>query len=225
MITFHHVSKLYPGGITALDCVDFQIDAGEFMLLTGPNGAGKTTVLKLIYLDTRPDEGEIRISFASEPAYHSREGATPARTQWLRRHLGIVFQDFKLLQDRDVFENVALALRVANAPEARIQNRVHEVLSLTNLSHKAGNLPRELSAGEQQRVAIARAVANEPYAVLADEPTGNLDPETSLGILRIFQDINAMGTAVLMATHDYNLIGSLPNRRLHLEHGKVVNPT
>ena len=222
MIAFDYVTRIYPGGGRALDGVHFEIDQSEFVLLTGPNGAGKTTVLKLIYLDELPDEGEVRIAFGAE-SLNTREEPTSARIQRLRRHLGIVFQDFKLLQDRNVFENVALALRVADAPEARLQKRVYEVLSLTGLSHKARSLPHELSSGEQQRVAIARAIANEPYVVLADEPTGNLDPETSREILKIFQNIHAAGTAVLMATHDYDLIAPLPYRRLHLEHGKLTD--
>jgi cell division transport system ATP-binding protein len=222
MIEFDLVTKFYPGGVTALHGAEFRVEPGEFALLTGPNGAGKTTVLKLLYMDERPDEGEIRISLGPDHAYDSGESISHAGVQRLRRRLGVVFQDFKLLPDRNVFENVALALRVVDAPESRVQRRVHEVLALTNLSHKAERLPRELSGGEQQRVAIARAVANEPYLVLADEPTGNLDPQVSLEILRIFQNINASGATILMATHDYDLIAPLPYRRIRLEHGKVL---
>jgi cell division transport system ATP-binding protein len=141
----------------------------------------------------------------------------------LRRRLGIVFQDFKLLPDRNVFENVAFALRVAGYSSKRLKHRVYEVLTLTGISHKAKNMPHQLSGGEQQRVSIARAMANEPYIVLADEPTGNLDPQTSQEIVKIFQNINASGTAVLMATHDYGLINSLPFRRLMLNRGALVN--
>ena len=222
MIDFHHVTKIYSGGHIALDCVNFRLEQSEFVLLTGANGAGKTTVMKLLYLDEHPDEGEIQIAFGEDPAYHSREGATAKRVQGLRRNLGIVFQDFKLLPDRNVFENIALALRVANASEAKVRNRVHEMLELTGLSDKAQRLPQKLSGGEQQRVAIARAMANEPYLLLADEPTGNLDPDTSRDILRIFQNIHAAGTAVLMATHDEPLIRDLPYRRIRLDNGKVI---
>ena len=221
MIEFENVMKKYPSG-PALEGVSFRVDAGEFALLTGPNGAGKSTVLKLAYLEDHPDEGEIRLSLGLDAAYDSGERIAHAKVQWLRRRLGIVFQDFKLLPDRNVFENVALALRVVDAPEPRVQRRVHEVLELTRLSHKARNMPQELSGGEQQRVAIARAVANEPYIVLADEPTGNLDPRTSLEILQILQNINAAGATVLMATHDYDLIAPLPYRRIRLERGRVV---
>jgi cell division transport system ATP-binding protein len=224
MIEFHHVTKRYSGNVTALDAADFRVEPSEFVLLTGPNGAGKSTVLKLLYLDEQPDEGEISMTFGPDQVYNSRERIAPKRVQWLRRHLGVVFQDFKLLPDRDVFENVALALRVSGVPEPRLKERVVEVLALTGLSHRQRSLPHELSGGEQQRVAIARAVANEPYVLLADEPTGNLDPETSQGILRLFQDIHALGATVIMATHDEPLIQNLPYRRIRLERGAVTSP-
>ena len=222
MITFNHVSKIYEKNWKAITDVHFRLDRGEFIFLTGPSGAGKTTILKLIYMDERPDRGEVLISFNKDLTYKSHE--TPAsKVQLLRRRLGIVFQDFKLLPDRNVFENVAFALRVAGESSRRIKQRVFEVLTLTGISHKARNLPHQLSGGEQQRVSIARAMANEPYIVLADEPTGNLDPQTSKEIVKIFQNINASGTAVLMATHDYGLINSLPYRRIMLNRGALVN--
>lgn len=222
MISFIHVGKKYEKSWRALQDVHFRLDRGEFVFLTGPSGAGKTTVLKLIYMDEIPDEGEVLISFNKDLAYRSSV-TTPARIQLLRRRLGIVFQDFKLLPDRNVFENVAFALRIAGYSSKRLKQRVFEVLTLTGISHKAKNLPHQLSGGEQQRVSIARAVANEPYMILADEPTGNLDPTTSREIVKIFQNINASGTAVLMATHDYGLINSLPYRRLMLNRGQLVN--
>ncbi|HLP41021.1 MAG TPA: cell division ATP-binding protein FtsE [Fibrobacteria bacterium] len=222
MISFIHVSKRYEKSWLALSDVHFRLDRGEFVFLTGPSGAGKTTILKLIYMDEIPDEGEVLISFSKDLAYRSSE-TTPARIQLLRRRLGIVFQDFKLLPDRNVFDNVAFALRIAGYPSKRLKQRVFEVLTLTSISHKARNLPHQLSGGEQQRVSIARAMANEPYMILADEPTGNLDPQTSLEIVKIFQNINASGTAVLMATHDYGLINSLPYRRLQLNRGVLMN--
>jgi cell division transport system ATP-binding protein len=215
MISFIHVSKKYEKDWTALD-------RGEFVFLTGPSGAGKTTVLKLIYMDERPDIGEVLISFNKDLAYRSAE-TSMSKIQLLRRRLGIVFQDFKLLPDRNVFENVAFALRVAGYSSKRIKQRTYEVLTMTGISHKAKNLPHQLSGGEQQRVSIARAMANEPYIILADEPTGNLDPQTSAEIVKIFQNINASGTAVLMATHDFSLINSLPYRRLMLNRGALVN--
>lgn len=222
MISFIHVSKSYEKDWKALADVHFRLDRGEFVFLTGPSGAGKTTVLKLIYMDEKPDVGEVLISFNKDLAYRSTE-TSMSKIQLLRRRLGIVFQDFKLLPDRTVFENVAFALRVAGYSNQRLKQRVYEVLTLTGISHKARNLPHQLSGGEQQRVSIARAMANEPYIVLADEPTGNLDPQTSKEIVKIFQNINASGTAVLMATHDYSLINSLPYRRLMLKRGTLVN--
>jgi len=222
MISFIHVSKKYEKDWKALQDVHFRIDRGEFVFLTGPSGAGKTTVLKLIYMDERPDVGEVLISFNKDLAYRSAE-TSMSKIQLLRRRLGIVFQDFKLLPDRNVFENVAFALRVAGYSSKRLKQRVYEVLTLTGISHKAKNLPHQLSGGEQQRVSIARAMANEPYIILADEPTGNLDPQTSREIVKIFQNINASGTAVLMATHDYGLINSLPYRRLTLNRGALIN--
>lgn len=222
MISFSHVSKRYEKDWTALQDVHFRMDRGEFVFLTGPSGAGKTTVLKLIYMDEKPDIGEVMISFNKDLAYRSTE-TSRATIQLLRRRLGIVFQDFKLLADRNIFENVAFALRIAGYSNKRIKARVYEVLTLTGISHKAKNLPHQLSGGEQQRVSIARAMANEPYIILADEPTGNLDPQTSKEIIKIFQNINASGTAVLMATHDYDLINRLPYRRLMLKRGELVN--
>ncbi|MEO6096410.1 MAG: cell division ATP-binding protein FtsE [Fibrobacteria bacterium] len=222
MISFIHVSKKYEKDWTALKDVHFRLDRGEFAFLTGPSGAGKTTVLKLIYMDEKPDIGEVLISFNKDLAYRSAE-TSMSKIQLLRRRLGIVFQDFKLLPDRNVFENVAFALRVAGYSSKRIKQRTYEVLTMTGISHKAKNLPHQLSGGEQQRVSIARAMANEPYVILADEPTGNLDPQTSAEIVKIFQNINASGTAVLMATHDFGLINSLPYRRLMLNRGSLVN--
>jgi cell division transport system ATP-binding protein len=222
MISFIHVSKSYEKDWKALSDVHFRLDRGEFVFLTGPSGAGKTTVLKLIYMDERPDVGEVLISLNKDLAYRSAE-TSMSKIQLLRRRLGIVFQDFKLLPDRTVFENVAFALRVAGYSNQRLKQRVYEVLTLTGISHKARNLPHQLSGGEQQRVSIARAMANEPYVILADEPTGNLDPQTSREIVKIFQNINASGTAVLMATHDYGLINSLPYRRLMLNRGALMN--
>ena len=223
MISFTHVTKMYKGDWKALDDVHFRVDRGEFVFLTGPSGAGKTTVLKLLYLDEKPDRGEVMISFSKDLTYRSNEFTPASKTQSVRRRLGIVFQDFKLLGDRNVFENVALALRIAGLSRQRIKQRVFETLALTGISHKARDLPHQLSGGEQQRVAIARAMANEPYILLADEPTGNLDPTTSLEVVNIFREIHAAGTAVLMATHDYHLMESLPYRRLQLKQGALVN--
>ncbi len=222
LINFSHVSKRYEKDWKALEDIHFRIDRGEFVFLTGPSGAGKTTILKLIYMDERPDAGEVMISFNKDLTYRSTETSL-RHIQLLRRRLGIVFQDFKLLPDRSIFENVAFALRIAGLPSRRIKQRVYEVLTMTGISHKARNLPHQLSGGEQQRVSIARAMANEPYIILADEPTGNLDPQTSKEIVQIFKDINASGTAILMATHDFGLINSLPYRRLTINRGSLLN--
>lgn len=222
MITFDQVTKVYNGGWLALDKASFSIEPGEFVLLTGPSGAGKSTILRLIYMDEAPETGEVRVAFGDGETYSSSKKPSRGRIQKLRRRLGIVFQDFKLLPDRTVFDNVALALRAADVPEARVKQRVYEVLTMVRLSPKARRFPHELSGGEQQRAAIARAMANDPEIVLADEPTGNLDPETSVEILRIFHDIHLAGVAVLMATHDELLTGNLPVRRLCLDRG-VLN--
>jgi cell division transport system ATP-binding protein len=223
MITFDRVTKVYPGGWQALDNATFRVDPGEFVLLTGPSGAGKSTILRLIDMGESPDSGVVGLSFGPGEEYDSSKKISRGRVQKLRRKLGIVFQDFKLLPDRSIFDNVALALRAADVPEPRVKQRVYEVLTMVRLSPKARRFPHELSGGEQQRAAIARAMANNPHAVLADEPTGNLDPDTSLDILRIFHDIHVAGTAVLMATHDELLTGGLPVRRLCVERGVVTD--
>ena len=223
MITFDRVTKIYPGGWQALEDASFRIDPGEFVLLTGPSGAGKSTILKLIYREDVPDTGVITVAFGPDEEYRSDRKVSRGRVQKLRRRLGIVFQDFRLLPDRTIFDNVALALRAADVPEPRVKQRVYEVLTLVRLSPKARRFPHELSGGEQQRAAIARAMANNPHVVLADEPTGNLDPETSVDILRILHDIHVAGTAVLMATHDELLTGNLPVRRLCLDRGALTD--
>jgi cell division transport system ATP-binding protein len=221
LIAFNHVTKYYEKTWKALNDIHFRIANGEFIFLTGPSGAGKTTILKLIYMDERPDSGEVLISFNKDLTY--RSGNTQqSRIQIFRRKLGIVFQDFKLLPDRNAFENVAFALRISGASGKRIKRRSYEVLASCGIAHKALYLPHQLSGGEQQRVAIARAMANEPYIMLADEPTGNLDAETALEILHLFRNINAAGTTVLMATHNTSLIKSLPYRRLAIDRGALI---
>jgi cell division transport system ATP-binding protein len=173
-------------------------------------------------MDDRPDSGEVLISFSKDLTY--RSGDTPrSKVQLLRRRLGIVFQDFKLLPDRNVFENIAFALRVSDVSSTRLKQRVYEVMAATGIAHKALNLPHQLSGGEQQRVSIARALANDPYVMLADEPTGNLDAKTAEEIMHIFQDINAAGTTVIMASHNQEIIRRLPYRCLQLDRGNLVN--
>ncbi len=216
MIRFTHVGKQYPKGDPALDDVSFHVNRGEFVFLTGPSGAGKSTILKLIYVDTRPTYGEVRVAGQSSVTMSARQ--IPA----LRRRLGVVFQDFQLLEDRTAEQNVAFALEVTGTPPTQIGPRVARVLTQVGLAAKATALPHELSGGEQQRVAIARALVNDPLVLLADEPTGNLDTRTTRGIFQLLRDVNARGTAVLMATHDLALVKSLDFRTLELNQGRLV---
>ena len=215
MIQFSHVTKEYDGAFTALSDVSLFIDKGEFVFLVGASGAGKTTLLKHIYMEELPSRGQVQVwEFDSK---YVRKRDIPA----LRRKLGVVFQDFRLLNDRDVFENVAFSMRVTGAPERKVKRRVFEVLAQTGLSHKCSYLPNQLSGGEQQRVSIARAIVNEPWVLLADEPTGNLDQNTSQEIFVLLQKINSWGTSVIMATHDMHLIRPYHYRTLELERGTV----
>jgi cell division transport system ATP-binding protein len=216
MIRLHNVSKEYPRTGLALSHVSFSMRKGEFVFLTGPSGAGKTTVLKLVYMDEKPTQGEVRVSGVTSRSARRKEIAM------LRRRLGIVFQDFRLLEDRTAEANVAFALEVTGTPRLSISPKVNRALAQVGLASKATRYPRELSGGEQQRVAIARALVNDPFAVLADEPTGNLDERATRGIFQLLRDINAMGTAVLMATHDLDLVRSTNARTIEMNHGRVV---
>lgn len=217
MIKLTEVSKEYPKRGAALRDVSFHIRKGEFAFLIGHSGSGKTTTLRLIHLADRPTAGEVRVSgFSSE--------RTPEREVWkLRRRVGMVFQDFRLLPGRTALENVAFALEVTGTARRSIQARSQRLLTQVGLGAKLGAMVHELSGGEQQRVAIARALANEPVVLLADEPTGNLDERATRGIMEIFWEINAVGMAVLMATHDLELVRSYPNARvLELDQGRLV---
>ena len=218
MIRFDKVSKVYPraGGSAALLNVTFRIGKGEFAFLTGPSGAGKSTLLKLLYMEERPTSGEVRVSGYSSKEIRRRDVAK------LRRRLGIVFQDFRLLEDRTAEGNVAFALEVIGTPRAAIAPRVSRVLMQVGLASKASAYPKELSGGEQQRVAFARALVNDPFVLIADEPTGNLDDRASRGIFQLLREINASGTAVLMATHDLDLVRSSDYRTIELNHGEMV---
>ncbi|HWO88089.1 MAG TPA: cell division ATP-binding protein FtsE [Gemmatimonadales bacterium] len=217
MIKFTDVTKEYPKTGYALQHVSFHVKKGEFAFLTGHSGAGKSTALKLTYLDERPTSGEVRVSGFSTSRLSGRD------IPMLRRRLGIIFQDFRLLEDRTAEENVAFALEVTGSRRSQIGPRVMRVLTQVGLAGKAHQYPRELSGGEQQRVAIARALVNDPVVLLADEPTGNLDERATRGIFQLLRDINASGTAVLMATHDLDLVRSMPGVHLiELQHGKVV---
>ena len=216
MIRFTHVTKQYPRGGPALDDVSFFLNRGEFAFLTGPSGAGKSTILKLIYVGERPTAGEVRVAGQSSAVMTRRQ------IPEVRRRLGVVFQEFRLLEDRTAEQNVAFALEVIGTPRAQIGPKVARVLTQVGLAAKATSLPHELSGGEQQRVAIARALVNDPLVLLADEPTGNLDDRATRGIFQLLREINALGTAVLMASHDLNLVRSTSFRTMEMNHGRLV---
>jgi cell division transport system ATP-binding protein len=216
MIRFTKVSKAYPRGGPALEDITFNVRRGEFVFLTGPSGAGKSTILKLVYVAERPTSGEVRVDGKSSVTLTGRE------IPKLRRRLGVVFQDFRLLDDRTAEQNVAFALEVTGTPHAQIGPKVSRVLTQVGLASKALSLPHELSGGEQQRVAIARALVNDPLVLLADEPTGNLDERSTRGIFQLLRDINASGTAVLMASHDLTLVREANFRTLELNRGRMV---
>lgn len=198
-----------------LDQVNFSLGTGEFCYVIGRTGAGKSSFLKLLYSDIKPNQGMIRV------ADYEVSAISDKYVPYLRRRIGIVFQDFQLLPDRNVYENVAFALRVTGQKKRFIKNRVLEVLGLVGLSHKRKALPNDLSGGEQQRVVIARALANEPRLLLADEPTGNLDPEASSSIMELLKQINHRGMAVLMVTHDYDMVRRFPYRTVQIKDGQL----
>jgi cell division transport system ATP-binding protein len=216
MIQFFNVSKSYPRTGPALVDATFRLSKGEFAFLTGPSGAGKSTILRLSYFEERATTGEVRVSGVSSVEITRKEIAR------LRRRLGIVFQDFRLLDDRTAEANVAFALEVIGTRRDQIAPRVNRVLSQVGLASKAKSFPKELSGGEQQRVAIARALVNDPIVLIADEPTGNLDERATRGVFQLLRDINAAGTAVLMATHDLDLVRSTDYRTIELDHGRIV---
>lgn len=206
VVRLTNVHLRYRGG-DGLKGVNLTVRAGEFVFLVGPSGAGKSTVLRLIYMAEPPSDGQVVVG-----RFNSNKIA-PKEIPYLRRQLGIIFQDFKLLEDRSVYDNVAFTLQVTGAKRKDIKRKVLRALANVGLSHKRYKMPNELSGGEQQRVAIARALVNDPLILLADEPTGNLDPVTTKGIMDLLEKINARGTAVLMATHNYSLFESRPSPR------------
>ena len=216
MIRFTHVTKQYPRTGTAVDDVTLHVGRGEFVFFTGPSGAGKTPLLKMVYMEERPTSGEVRVSGTSSVTAGDREVAK------LRRKLGIVFQDFRLLENRTAELNVAFALEVTGAQQSVIGPKVARVLTQVGLAGKGTAYPRELSGGEQQRVAIARALVNDPFVLIADEPTGNLDDRATRGIFQLLREINAGGTAVLMATHNLELIRRQEFRTIEMNRGAVV---
>ena len=216
MIETHHLSKLYSRGVYALRDLSITIDKGEFLFLTGASGAGKSTFLRLLLREELPSEGELMV------AGRSLRELNRSQVQSYRRSVGFVFQDFRLIPRFTVFQNVAFVMRVLGTPLAVQQRKTFQVLKWVGLQHRMNSFPEELSGGEQQRVAIARALVNEPQLVLADEPTGNLDPDLSLEIMNLFREINASGTTVVVATHDRELIRRVGRRSITLDHGHVV---
>jgi cell division transport system ATP-binding protein len=216
LIETHHLSKLYSRGVYALRDLNLTVDKGEFIFLTGPSGAGKSTLLRLLLREDVPSEGELKV------LGRDLISLRPAQVQNYRRGVGFVFQDFRLIPRFTVFQNVAFVMKVLGLPLATQQRKTFQVLKWVGLQHRMNALPEELSGGEQQRIAIARALVNDPQLVLADEPTGNLDPDLSLEIMNLFREINARGTTVLVATHDRELIRRVGRRSITLERGKIV---
>ena len=216
MIETQSLGKTYGRGLYALRDLNLKVDRGEFAFLTGPSGAGKSTLLRLLLLEESPTEGEVLV------AGRSLSHLTRDEIQAYRRTVGFVFQDFKLIPTKTIFENVSFVQRVLGRPVEEQRRNTYQVLKWVGLQHRLNALPQELSGGEQQRVAIARALVNEPHLVLADEPTGNLDPDLSLEIMNLFRDMNARGTTVLVATHDRELIKWVGRRVIQLDHGQMV---
>jgi cell division transport system ATP-binding protein len=216
MIKTVDVIKEYKGGVRALDGVTLEIEKSEFVFIVGPSGSGKSTFLKLLTKEEAPSNGEVFV------AGKNLENLPRWRVPYLRRNVGCVFQDFKLLPNKTVFENVAFALEVIGRPRTVVKRQVPQILELVGLGEKLDRFPDELSGGEQQRVSIARAFVNRPLILIADEPTGNLDPATSVGIMRLLDRINRTGTTIVMATHDHAIVDSMRRRVVELENGSIV---
>ena len=216
MIEMMNVTKKYNKGITAINNLSIQIKDGEFVYVVGPSGAGKSTFIKMMYREEKATKGRIRVGKYDLMKIKDRQ------IPFLRRYVGVVFQDFKLLQHKTVYENVAYAMEVIEKSPREIKRRVDEVLELVNLKHRMNNFPNELSGGEQQRVAIARAIVNTPGILIADEPTGNLDPDTSMEIMDILERINEQGTTIVMATHNSQIVNEKKHRVLAIESGQIV---
>lgn len=210
------VYKQYSNGVMAANGFNVHIKQGEFVYVVGPSGAGKSTFIKMMYREERPSKGDIVVNGINLAKLKN------SRVPYLRRNVGVVFQDFKLLPSLTIYENIAFALEVIEEHPKQIKKRVMEVLDLVGLKHKARMLPNELSGGEQQRVSIARSIVNTPKLVIADEPTGNLDPETSWDIMNIFEEISNRGTTVIMATHNREIVNTIKHRVIAIENGRIV---
>jgi cell division transport system ATP-binding protein len=216
MIKTEHVTKVYKDSVVALEDVAIDVRKGEFVFVVGPSGSGKSTFIRLLLKEEEPTRGSIYV------AGKNIANLSPWKVPYLRRNIGTVFQDFKLLPDKTVFDNVAFALEVIGKPRNVIDRRVPEILELVGLGQKLNNYPEELSGGEQQRVSVARAFVNRPLILLADEPTGNLDPSTSVEIMKLLDRINRTGTTVIMATHDNAIVDAMRRRVVELDNGRVV---
>jgi len=216
LITFDHVTKIYDNGVKALDDVSIRIDDGEFLFIVGASGAGKSTFLKLIMREEVPNSGTIQVGD------YSLNDLRPRQVPYLRRTMGVVFQDFRLIRNMNVFDNVAFAMRVIGASQREVRKRVPYILGLVDLQSKARCYPDELSGGEQQRVSLARALVNNPELIIADEPTGNIDPELSFEIVQLLSEINRLGTTVLMVTHERDLVSRFNRRVIEIDEGRVI---
>ncbi len=216
MIELVNVSKIYQNGTQALRDINIKIEKGEFVFIVGPSGAGKSTFIKMLLKEENPTSGDIYIDGIDTTNMHRKD------IPYLRRKLGVVFQDFRLLQNKTVYQNVAFAMEVVGATQKEIRKQVPNILTLVGLGQKRKALPRELSGGEQQRVSLARALVNNPSVLIADEPTGNLDPETSWEIVKLINDINQIGTTVVMATHAKDIVDGMKKRVIAIERGSIV---
>nr|WP_221626787.1 cell division ATP-binding protein FtsE [Cohnella lubricantis] len=212
----HDVWKTYPDGTTALRGVSVVIDRNDFVYVVGPSGAGKSTFMKLIYREEVPTKGQLSVNGFNIGKLRQR------KIPYVRRNIGVVFQDYRLLPKLTAYENIAFAMEVIEASKRSIRRRTMEVLELVGLKHKASSFPSQLSGGEQQRIAIARAIVNNPSVIVADEPTGNLDPETSWGIMKLMEEIHYRGTTIVMATHNKEIVNSMRKRVIAIENGTIV---
>ncbi|MFC0211082.1 cell division ATP-binding protein FtsE [Paenibacillus chartarius] len=216
MIEMHDVWKTYSDGTNALRGISIKVNAGDFVYVVGPSGAGKSTFMKLMYREERPTKGQIFVNGFNLERLKQR------KIPFVRRNIGVIFQDYRLLPKLTAYENIAFAMEVIEAPKKHIKKRTMEVLELVKLKEKADSLPTQLSGGEQQRVAIARAIVNNPAVIIADEPTGNLDPETSWGIMKLLEEINYRGATIVMATHNKEIVNTMRKRVIAIEQGQIA---